>query len=47
MFFENIEKYTIDGRTYEITNNTKVELYNCKERIVDIFNYFDPDMLDM
>jgi hypothetical protein len=47
MFFEKCEKFAIDGRTFEITNNTQVEIWRCKEKLVDIYNYFDPDMLDM
>lgn len=47
MFFDNLEKITIDGKTYDITNNTRVECNNCKEKIFEIYNYFDPDTLDM
>jgi hypothetical protein len=34
MFLEQCEKKTIDGVTYEISNNTRVELYNCKNALV-------------
>jgi hypothetical protein len=30
MFFEKAEKKAIDGTTYEISNNTGVEIWNCK-----------------
>jgi len=47
MFFEKCEKFTIDGVTYDITNATGVEMWNCKEKMVEIYNYFDPDMMEM
>lgn len=47
MFLEKCEKKTIDGVTYEITNNTQVEIWNCKSKIVEIFNYLDPSMMEM
>lgn len=47
MFLEKCEKKTIDGVTYEITNNTQVEMWNCKSKLVEIFNYLDPGMMDM
>lgn len=47
MFLEKCEKKTIDGVTYDITNNTQVEIWNCKSKIVEIFNYLDPGMMEM
>lgn len=47
MFLEKGEKKLIDGITYDISNNTQVEIWNCKQRIVDIFNYLDPSMMEM
>jgi hypothetical protein len=47
MFFEKCEKKSIDGITYDISNATGVEIWNCKQRIVDIFNYLDPGMMEM
>lgn len=47
MFFEKCEKKSIDGVTYDITNNTQVEIWNCKSKIVEIFNYLDPGMMEM
>jgi hypothetical protein len=47
MFFEKVEKKQIDGVWYDITNNTQVEIWNCKSKIVEIFNYLDPGMMEM
>ncbi len=47
MFLEKCEKKTIDGVTYDITNNTQVEIWNCKGKIVEIFNQCDPSMMEM
>ena len=47
MFFEKCEKFTIDGHTFDISNSTGVEIWNCKEKMVEIYNYFDNDMMDM
>lgn len=44
---EKCEKKSIDGVTYEITNSTQVEIWNCKSKIVEIFNYTDPSMMEM
>lgn len=47
MFLEKCEKKTIDGTTYDITNSTQVEIWNCKGKIVEIFNLLDPSMMEM
>ena len=47
MFLEKCEKKTIDGVTYEITNATSVEIWNCKSKIVEIYNCLDPSMMEM
>lgn len=47
MFLEKCEKKSIDGVTYEITNATQVEIWNCKSKIVEIYNYVDPGMMEM
>lgn len=47
MFLEKCEKKFIDGVTYEITNGTQVEMWNCKSKLVELFNYLDPGMMDM
>lgn len=47
MFLEKCEKKTIDGVTYDISNNTQVEIWNCKGKIVEIFNCLDPGMMEM
>lgn len=47
MFLEKCEKKFIDGVTYEITNGTQVEMWNCKSKLVEIFNFLDPGMMEM
>jgi hypothetical protein len=47
MFLEKCEKKTIDGVTYDITNATQVEIWNCRARLVEIYNTLDPSMMDM
>jgi hypothetical protein len=44
MFFEKCEKFFIDGITFDITMGTSVEIWNCKEKLVEIFNAFDIDI---
>ena len=46
MFFEKVEKIVIDGNMFEISNNTGVEIFNCKERMVDIKNHLDQSTID-
>ena len=45
MIFEKVqeEKKFIDGTTYTISNNAAVDMFNCKEALVDIFNHIDPE----
>jgi hypothetical protein len=50
MFFEKVQqdgKKFIDGVTYIISNNSQVEIWNCKSKIVEIYNYLDPGMMEM
>ena len=47
MFLEKCEKKTIDGVTFDITNATQVELWTCKSKIVEIYLYLDPSMMEM
>ena len=47
MFFDKVEKKSIDGVTYEISNGTQVEIWNCKQQIFDIYTYVEPDMMNM
>lgn len=47
MFLEKCEKKTIDGVTYDITNSSQVEIWNCRAKIVEIFNYLDPGMMEI
>jgi hypothetical protein len=47
MFFEKVEKKFIDGTTYEISNGSQVEMWNCKTAVNDIFVSLDPGMFEM
>ena len=47
MFFDKCEKKKINETTYEITNATQVEIWNCKQMIVDIYTVIDPSMMEM
>ena len=47
MFFDKCEKKSIDGTTYDITNGTQVEIWNCKQLMIDIYNAVDPGMADI
>lgn len=46
MFLEKCEKIAIDGTTFDITNTSQVELWNCKDQIVQIYNFFDDGMIE-
>lgn len=37
MFFEKVDKKSIDGTSYDISNGTMVEIWNCKQQINDIY----------
>ena len=47
MFLEKCEKISIDGITYDISNTSQVELWNCKEAIVGIYNFLDDGTIEM
>jgi hypothetical protein len=47
MFQEKKEFIIIDGKTFPISNPTQVDIWNCKSKLCDIFNRFDPDTLEM
>ena len=47
MFLEKCEKITIDGKTYEISNPTQVEIWNCKGKLCEIFQRFDDGTMEM
>lgn len=47
MFQEKKEAVDIDGVNYPISNAAMVEMWNCKESLVEIFNYLDPERIDM
>jgi hypothetical protein len=42
MFFEKCEKKWIDGTEYMISNPAMVDHWNCKESLVELFDYVDP-----
>ena len=42
MFFEKGGKKFIDGTTYEISNTSQIEMWNCRAAINDIFVSLDP-----
>ena len=47
MFFEKKEKVEIDGTYYEVSNGAMVDHFTCKEAIVDLRNYIDPETREM
>ena len=47
MFFDKVDKKSIDGTTFDISNGTMVEIWNCKQQIFDIYSYLEPDMMNM
>ncbi len=47
MFFDKCEKKSIDGVTYDITNGTVVEIWNCRSNLIEIYNAVDPGMADV
>lgn len=38
MFFERAEIIKIDGKPYEISNNSNIDHFNCKLKLCDVFN---------
>lgn len=47
MFFDKCEKKSIDGVSYEITNGTQVEIWNCKQMLYDIYQTLDMSMWEI
>lgn len=47
MFFQKVESITIDGIPFTLTMEAKVELWNCKEAIVGIYNMLDDSNMEM
>jgi hypothetical protein len=47
MFFEKLEEKIIDGTKYTISNAAMVDTWNCKEALVGIYDYLDPEMMNM
>jgi hypothetical protein len=47
LWVEKVEKKEIDGTTYEISNGSQVEIWNCKTAINEIYTALDPSMFDM
>jgi hypothetical protein len=47
MFFDKTEKKSIDGVSYEISNGTSHEIWNCKQTLFEIYNQVDPSNFDV
>jgi hypothetical protein len=47
MFFEKCETLQIDGHEYVISNGAMVDMWNCKESLVEIYNYLDDGTMEM
>ena len=45
MFFDKCEKKTIDGHTYEISNGSNVDMFNCKTNLYEL-SVFMADTFD-
>ena len=41
MFFAKVPSINIDGTLYEISNAAMVDTWNCKESLVEIYEYLD------
>ena len=46
MFFEKCDTKNIDGKVYDISNNAKVDCFNCKEAISEVFRFLDPENME-
>ena len=47
MFADKKESLDIDGVNYPISNAAMVEMWNCKESLVEIYNFLDPERIGM
>lgn len=51
MFFEKLTDtpptFAIDGVTYPFNNSCVTEIWNCKEAMCNIYNYCDPETIEM
>ena len=47
MFFEKCESLNIDGKVYDISNGAMVDMWNCKEACVGIYNMLESGTMDM
>ena len=47
MFFEKCDQKNIDGKIYDISNGAKVDCFNCKESISEVFRFMDPETMAM
>jgi hypothetical protein len=51
MFFEKLQDtpptFSIDGVKYEFTTGSMTEIWNCKEALTNIYNYCEPDTIEM
>jgi len=46
MFFAKVESINIDGELYDISNGAMVDTWNCKESLVEIYDYIDPTRIE-
>jgi len=46
MFFAKVESINIDGTLYEISNAAMVDTWNCKECLVEIYDFMDPQRME-
>jgi len=46
MFFEKCTEKFIDGVTYPVSNPTQVEMWNCKSKIVEVYNMLEGDQVE-
>ena len=37
-FFKRADQITIDGKTFDISNNTMVEMWNAKQQLYEVWN---------
>ena len=47
MFFEKVEKKSIDGTSYEISNPTANDIWSCRTALNDIYQALDTGTMEM
>lgn len=46
MFFPHVDKIKIAGKNYDISNNAKQDMWNCRTCLVELYNFFDPASIE-